>query len=384
MNKNTINKSFKVRFYPNQQQKILLNKMFGCSRFVYNHYLKLKRDTYKEQGITLTNNQLSADLTILKKQEDFNWLSDVPSTCLRQSLLDLNSAYSNFFRDLKKPKGSNKAGLPTFKSKYNKKSVRMQDIVLKDGVLKLPKLGAVKIKVSHEFPGIPKMATVSLDATGKYHISFSVECQVDLFPATNNIIGIDAGLKVFLYDSNGNSVENPRFLKKKLKALKRSQRALSRSKKESNRREKKRKAVALIYQKVSNSRSDFLHKLSYKIVKSNDVIIVEDLKIKNLLKNKRLSRSIADASWSDFFRLLEYKSKWYGRTFLKVNPNYTSRDCNVCGHRHETPMSLHIREWTCSSCNTFHDRDLNAAKNILARGLSDLGIPNKYPGELGN
>jgi putative transposase len=367
---NQIKKGYKFRIYPTQEQKILLDKTFGCAKYVYNNALTLKRESYKIDKTNLKNKDLSSLLTKQLKSPMYSWLTDVPNTCLRQSLINLDDAFKKFF--------NKETGFPTHKNKYSKKSIRFQDVVFKNGVLKLPKLGAINVKWTQQLPAAPKMATVSLESCGKYYVSMVIDTEVDLLPMTGNSIGtgksigIDVGLKIFCYMSDGRSVDNPRYLRNKQKALRRSQRALSRSKENSNRREKKRIAVAKLHKRVSDCRKDFLHKVSTELVRNNDTIVVEDLKIKNMMRNRRFAKSIADASWGEFMRQLEYKSSWYGRTFIKISPNYTSRDCSCCGHRHEVPMALNIREWTCTSCGTTHDRDENAAKNILQKGMNEL------------
>ena len=253
----------------------------------------------------------------------------------------------------------------------------MQDCFMRSGVLTLPKFGSVDVNWTNMIlVNGDYMITLSRDSIGHCYISFHIEEPVELLPTTGNVVGIDVGLKNFYHASNGDVVENPRYMKKKRKALKRSQRALSRSEKDSKRRQKKREKVAKIHAKIANQRRDFHHKESIKLVRENDVIVAEDLKVKNLMKNHRLAGAIADAGWRQFITFIAYKANWYGRTFVLVNPAFTSRDCHVCGHRHEVPMSLDIREWTCSECGAVHDRDLNAAINILNRGMDDLkGIP---------
>jgi len=361
---NQIKKACKFRIYPTNEQKILLHKTFGCVKYVYNNALTLKRDSYKLDNISLKNKDLSNLLTKQMQNDLYNWLTDVPSTCLRQSLINLDTAFSKFFKK--------ETGFPTHKNKYSKKSARFQDISYKNGILRLPKLGEIKVKWTQQLPAAPKMVTVSLDSCGRYFASMVVDTNVDLLPITGRQIGIDVGLKEFCFFSDGSKINNPRYLRNKQKSLRRSQRALSRSIVNSGRREQKRIKVAKLHSRVANTRSDFLHKLSTDIIRNNDIISVENLKIKNMMKNRRLAKSIADASWGEFIRQLEYKSSWYGRTFIKISPNYTSRDCNICGHRHETKMILSIRSWTCTQCGAIHDRDHNAAINILQKGMNDL------------
>jgi putative transposase len=370
-----IQKSYKFRCYPNKKQEIYLSKIFGSTRFVYNHFLIIKRDTYKNTGIGLKHNELSRQLTQLKNTPEYVWLKEIPATSLNSSLADLDRSYSNFFKKL--------SGYPKLKNKYSKKSARFQDVNYKPGIIKLPRLGVIKTVFHRDVVGTPKTATISKNNSGEYFISFMTEQDNNLLPMTGKMIGIDVGLKSFYVDPDNNSIDNPRYLRKKAKALKRSQRSLAKSKIDSKRREKKRIKLAKMHQKISNKRSDFLHKQSIQLVRDNDVIVVEHLQIKNMMKNHRLSGSIADASWSEFIHQLEYKCNWYGKTFIKVSPKYTSRDCSNCNHRHESKMDLSIREWTCTKCGTEHNRDQNAAINILNRGLDLLKLP-RGTGELKN
>jgi putative transposase len=362
-----IHQSYKFRCYPNKEQEQYLAKIFGSTRFVYNHFLIIKRDTYKDTKVNLHHNELSRQLTQLKNTPEYVWLKEIPSTSLTCSLLALDRSYNNFFKKL--------SGYPKLKNKYSKKSARFQGVVCKSGTIKLPKLGAIKTTFHRDVIGTPKTATISKNKAGEYFISFMTEQDNELLPMTGKMIGIDVGLKSFYVDPDNNSVDNPRYLRKKAKALKRSQRSLAKSKIGSNRREKKRIKLAKLHQKIANRRSDFLHKQSIQLVRDNDVIAVEQLQIKNMMKNHKLAGSIADASWSTFISQLEYKSNWYGKTFIKVSPKYTSRDCSSCGHRHESKMDLSIREWTCTNCGTTHNRDQNAAINILNRGLDLLELP---------
>jgi putative transposase len=303
-------------------------------------------------------------LTALKREEGMEWLTDVPDTCLRQAIRALFDAYDRFFKKISK--------YPTLKDRTDKKSCTFQDVVFKDGKIKLPKLGYIKVKWSRNFTGDIKSATVSCDKSGKYFISFIEKCNDQLFPLTGKSIGIDVGIKDFAILSDGTKIENPKYLKRTKKALRRSQRAFNRSVKGSKRREKKRIRVAKIHAKVADTRRDYQHKISTHLVKNYDVIVMEDLRIKYMMQNHKLAGSLADVAIYEFTRQLEYKCNWYGKTFIKVSPNYTSRDCSKCGHRHEQKMHLKIRTWTCSNCNSTHDRDINAAVNILQKGMKEL------------
>lgn len=357
-------KGHKYRIYPTKEQEQLLNCIFGCTRFVYNWGLKLKRDTWKNSKKNISECQLSRMLTALKREDGMEWLNDVPDTCLRQSMRTLIDAYKRFFKRL--------ANYPELKDRTNKKSCTFQNVVFKNGKIKLPKLGIIKVKWSRIFTGDIKQASVSCDKTGRYYISFIEKCDNQLFPLTGKSIGIDVGIKDFAILSDGIKFENPKYLKRKKKALRRCQRAFNRAQKGSKRREKKRIRIAKIHAKIADSRRDYQHKISTHLVQQYDVIVMEDLHIKNMMQNHKLAGSLADVAIYEFTRQLEYKSNWYGKTFIKVSPNYTSRDCSKCGHRHEEPMRLKIRTWTCSNCNSTHDRDINAAKNILRKGMKEL------------
>jgi putative transposase len=377
MTTNIVNKGYKLRVYLTKNQNLLLSKSAGCARLAYNYAVSNRRDSYKA-GIKKNAAQISREFTELKKSSDMAFMKEVPAVCLFQSLRDADTAYKKFFKK--------ETDYPAFKSKDPSGvcSIRMQDCFMRNGKLILPKFGEINVNWIDIIPlNGNYMMTLSRDATGKCYISFQLPIQLDLLPSTGNMLGIDVGLLHFYHDSNNETVDNPRYLKRKQKALKRSQRALERSINGSKHREKKRLKTAKLHAKVANQRRDFHHKLSKKIVEENDVIVVENLKIKNMLKNHRLAGGIADAGWGQFRAFIAYKAGWYGKTFIQVSPAYTSRDCHICGHRHEVSMSLDIREWTCSECGAVHDRDHNAAINILNRGLTDLGyIVPRGTGEL--
>lgn len=360
-------KGHKYRIYPTKGQAKILADAFGCARYIYNRALIKKRDLWKTDKKNVTPCQISKWITEIKREIDTQFLQNVPDTCLRQAARQVFVAYDRFFEKVSK--------YPQLKDKTHKKSCTFQDVVFKDHILKLPKLGKIDVKWTREVSGEIKMATVSMDSSGRYFVSFQLETEFEILPVTGNHVGIDVGLKDYCIFSDGTKVANPKFLKHKKKALRRSQRALARSEDNSKRREKKRVKIAKLHAKIADTRRDFQHKLTTNIVRNNDIIVVEDLRIKNMMKNHKLAGSIADASWHEFTRQLDYKSSWYGRTLIKVSPNYTSRDCSCCGHRNEEPMKLQIREWACSQCGTSHDRDINAAKNILNRGLDELQIP---------
>ncbi|MBE9118542.1 transposase [Lusitaniella coriacea LEGE 07157] len=359
---------YRYRFYPTVGQQQKLAQLFGCVRVVWNDALALCKQSQKLPS----NGELQKRcITQAKKLEGRSWLKDVSVVPLQQSVADLGVAYKNFFDSLKGKRKGRKVNLPKFKKRTSRQSARLTQRgfrVKNNGKVYLAKIGDVKPIWSRELPAIPSSVTIIKDCEGRYFLSFVVEINPQQRPNNNKSIGVDLGITDFATTSNGEKYKAPKPLKRRLKRLRKLQRNLARKTKGSRRREKAKKRVAKLHAKVKDTRADFLHKLSTKIIRENQTIVLEDLNVSGMVKNRKLSRAISDLGWRDFRTMLETKSVMYGREFKVISRwEPTSQTCSCCGFR-GGKKELGIREWTCLNCGAVHDRDINAAINILVAG----------------
>ena len=362
-----MHKAYKYRIYPTSEQETLLAKSFGCARWFWNYALNLCQETYKTTGKGLTRGYIQGLLPALKKE--YEWLSEPYSQCLQVVALNLSTAYKNFF--------DKRAMLPKFKSKHGRQSISYPQNVKFDGdKINLPKIGLVHCQRHRDFEGAIKTVTVSRNPDGKHFVSVLVEdgkANPELVPV-DKAIGIDVGLTHFAITSDGSKFDNPKFFVKHQRNLKRKQQKLSKKKKGSQNRKKARLVVAKIHSKIARCREDFLHKLSRKIVNENQVIAVENLNIKGMVKNHNLAKAISDVGWGMFCTMLKYKAESEGKQYIEIDRWFpSSKTCHSCLNRVDN-LTLDVRAWTCSHCGTHHDRDVNAAINIRNEALRIISL----------
>jgi putative transposase len=356
-------RAYQYRFYPTDEQAQILARTFGCARYAYNFALRLRTDAYYKEQKRIGYHDTSAALTRLKQHHI--WLTEVASVPLQQALRHLDRAFRNFFEG--------RAKHPTFKRKQGDQSISYVGTAFKltGTTLTLAKMDApLDIVWSRPLPGKPTTVTVSKDTAGRYFVSILVEEDIKPLPVVNKQVGLDLGLKSMVITSDGHTHGNPKFAASDEKKLAKAQRRHAKKKKGSQNRVKARLKVARIHAKIADRRRDYQHKLSTHIIRENQVVCVESLQVKNMVKNHCLAQAISDVGWSEFVRQLEYKAEWYGRTLAKIDKFYpSSKRCFDCGHVLDS-LTLDVRIWTCPECGVVHDRDINAAQNILAAGLA--------------
>jgi len=356
---------YNFRFYPTDAQKRSLAQMFGCVRVAFNWGLRCQLDALDAGDKMPSAYDLDKALTTLKKDADYRWLNDVSSVPLKQSLQDLGRAWRNCFEK--------RARRPRFKRKHGEQSARFTKsaFTIEGRHFKLAKIGWLDIRWSRNLPELPTSCTVTLDASGRYHVSFVCEVDPEPLSEVDKVVGVDLGLSHFAILSDGEKVENPRYLQRDLDKLAKAQRVLARKQKGSMNRAKARLRVAKLHARIADKRRDFQHKLSTRLIRENQAIAVETLAVKNMVRNKRLARSISDAGWSGFVDMLRYKAEWYGRTLHELDRwTPTSKTCSGCGHVVDK-LPLSVRRWECPCCGADHDRDVNAAMNVArAAGLA--------------
>ena len=366
--------AYKYRIYPNTEQKVFFAKCFGCVRFFYNKSLDDMNEIYKTTG-------KFKNITPASYKEDYSFLKEVDSLALSNAQLNRNTAFKAFF--------SHKSGFPKFKSKRNDQSYTTNmingNIKLSnnDRYISIPKCPRIRIKKHRDFIGTIKSITVSRTTDDKYYISLLVEEETKPMEPTDGMIGLDLGIKELIVDSNGKKYKNHKYLTKSQTQLAKEQRKLSKMVKGSNNRNKQRIKVAKLHKHIQNQRNDYLHKLSKKIIDENQIICIEDLKVKDMMSDSKLARNISDVSWSKFVSMLIYKADWYNRKVIKVPSTYPSSQlCHECGYKNSLTKDLSIRKWTCPKCGSIHDRDINAAKNILSKGIETLTKDGTHPDSL--
>ncbi len=364
-----IKRAYRFRFYPTSEQEQILAHTFGCARFVYNHMLRLRSDAWMQRQERVGYHETSAALTLLKKTPEHAWLNEVSSVPVQQALRHLNTAFLNFF--------AKRARYPSFKRKNGPQSAEYTTSAFRwdaqQRELRLAKMDApLAIRWSRTIPRGAKLSTVTIsrDAAGRYFASLLCDDTVEEKPKARGQVGIDLGLTHFAVLSTGEKVAAPKRFRREEKRLGKWQRRMARAKLGSKNRAKWKIKVARVHAHIADARRDFLHKLSTRLISENQVIAVETLSVSNMQRNPRLAKSISDASWSEFTRQLEYKAQWYGRTLVGIDRWYpSSKRCSVCGHT-KASMPLSVRTWDCPECGTHHDRDINAARNVLAAGLA--------------
>ena len=362
-----IKRAYRFRFYPTPEQELILARTFGCARFAYNHMLRLRTDAWMQRQERIGYHESSAALTALKKQPEYAWLNEVSSVPVQQALRHLQNAFANFF--------AKRAHYPQFKRKDGPQSAEYTTSAFRwDGqAIKLAKMEApLNVRWSRQIPKAAKVTTVTVskDASGRYFISLLCDDVVASKPETGGKVGIDLGLTHFAILSTGEKVAAPNTFRKNEGKLAKLQHRLAKKTKGSNRRKKAKLKVAKLHAKIADSRRDFLHKLSTRLINENQVIAVESLSVSNMQKNRCLSKAISDAGWSEFVRQLKYKALWYGRELIGIDRWYpSSKRCFDCGYT-MPKMPLSVREWVCPECGSIHDRDINAARNVLAAGLA--------------
>lgn len=359
----------KFRFYPTNEQEKLLARTFGCTRFVYNHILRWRTDAFYSDQAKIGYKEANAKLTTIKKLPEFEWLNDVSCVPLQQCLRHQQTAFKNFF--------AGQARYPKFKSKRHRQSIELTKSAFnyRDGQLFIAKSKEpLNIRWSQTLSSDPSTITISKDSAGRYFVSCLCEFEPEKLTVTPQMVGIDLGLESLLITDNGEKIGNPRHTAKYEAKLAKAQRRLSKKKLGSANRAKAKAKAARIHAKISDCRLDNLHKLSRRFVNENQVICVETLKVKNMIRNPKLSKHIADASWGEFIRQLAYKAEWAGRELVQIDQFFpSSKRCSCCGYTSET-LPLDVREWTCPDCSSVWDRDINAAKNIKAAGLAVLAL----------